>query len=415
MASKITMTGKHSTAGRAIGIVAFPWAMFMYSYYGYFYPIQVVLYVVFFLALISLLVGRGKDVLRFSSALGPVLALLIWAGLSLLWSVNPMTTWRSFISIAGLTAYGIMFSFYYSIEEQLRLLALYMFAVALISLLLILFIPSRGIMSEIHPGAWQGIFWHKNLLGVHIALGVVLFVLCACEDTRYRLHYLAGLAACLALLIGSRSLTGAVSALAGLTTYAAVKSLRTPPLGLKRNHVALAWLAAAMIAGSWLVSNLESALNLVGRDSTLTKRTLIWSLVLENSTDRPWLGYGLNSFWKGSTGTSAEVIKTLRFDPWHAHNGLMDLYLELGLIGISIFLVCFARLCIPAYREAVHSRRKADCWGLVFLAVLITCNLPESQLFRYFCLFWMLFVTVTCNLLGKTKIYPAHSKEEKDR
>jgi len=78
----------------------------------------------------------------------------------------------------------------------------------------------------------------------------------------------------------------------------------------------------------------------VGKDPTLTDRTKIWSFVLSMHTN-PLLGTGYESFWMGPR---LEWF-------WHnaglgpineAHNGFLEVYLQLGGIGVcfvSIFLI----------------------------------------------------------------------------
>lgn len=403
--------------GRALGVVAFPWAMILYSKAIYLEPLPalstkaaaprlelaaILLLILFFFALASLAARRWKAVLGLSASLGPAWALLAWAGLSLLWSAHPRVSLLGLAGMAGVTGYGILFSFYYRLEEQLRLIALYLLAAALASLFLVLFFPGQGVMSGVHEGAWKGIFGQKNPLGVHAAFGVVVFALCLGTETRRRPLLWAGLLACAALLAGSRSLTGVFSALAGLTSLAAARSLGNPPRGIRRKHAALAWVAAGAITCFWLLGQADDLLEAVGRDRTLSKRTEIWSVLLEKASLRPWQGQGLNAFWVGGrVGVSGEVRQALGFNPLHAHNGLLDLYLELGLVGVAIFLVCLGRAGAAALRRAVAGLRSVDCWYLVFLVFLVACNLTESRLFRHTSLFWMLFVTAACNLFGR--------------
>jgi len=263
MAFKVAITRGLDKAGRALGILAYPWVMLIYSksililegpifspQVGRVFSPQVLILVmllralvlvVFFFGLIGTLAGRRKDFMRFSVGLGPVWLLLFWAGFSLLWSVNPGVTLWGLLELAATTGFGMLFSFYYRIEEQLKILFLYVLTGVFLSLLLILFFPSWGISSGAHEGAWKGVFWHKNILGIHAAFGIVLLVLCGAEETRYRGAYWVGLVACLIFLVASRSLTAAASAFAGVATYAAVMSLRNPPWGLKRGYVAMAW------------------------------------------------------------------------------------------------------------------------------------------------------------------------------
>jgi O-antigen ligase len=74
----------------------------------------------------------------------------------------------------------------------------------------------------------------------------------------------------------------------------------------------------------------------VGKDPTLTDRTRIWAFVLEMHTN-PLVGTGYESFW---TGTRLEYF-------WknaglgyinEAHNGYLEVYLNLGLIGVGLLI-----------------------------------------------------------------------------
>ena len=370
-------------------------------------PLRALVLIVFFFGLVGTLVGRWKDFMRFSVGLGSVWLLLFWASFSLLWSVNPGVTLWGLMKLAAITGFGMLFSFYYRIEEQLRILILYVLTGVFLSLLLIIFLPSQGISSGAHEGAWKGVFWHKNLLGIHAAFGVVLLVLCGPEETRYRGVYRVGLVACLILLVGSKSLTAAASALAGVATYAAVMSLRNPPWGLKRGYVAMVWVTGVafcfLFFFLFFIGHLDFVLQLLGRDPTLGKRTDLWSILLDMGAQRPWLGHGFRSFWTGSVGLSGEVERKLGHYPFHAHNGVVDLFLDLGIVGVVIFIVCLVRASITAYRSAIENHRALYSWHILFLVFLISCNLTESRLIEHD-VFWMLFVTATCNLFGRSDI-----------
>jgi exopolysaccharide production protein ExoQ len=69
-----------------------------------------------------------------------------------------------------------------------------------------------------------------------------------------------------------------------------------------------------------------------GRDPTLTDRTKIWKVVLSVDTN-PLLGTGYESFWLGS-----RLQKVWQVFPGinEAHNGYLQMYLQLGFIGLLI-------------------------------------------------------------------------------
>ena len=67
-----------------------------------------------------------------------------------------------------------------------------------------------------------------------------------------------------------------------------------------------------------------------GKADTLTNRVPLWNECLEYIEQRPWLGYGYDSFW-----TPHRVFLISQHQGWeipHSHNGYIEMLLSLGLI-----------------------------------------------------------------------------------
>ena len=64
----------------------------------------------------------------------------------------------------------------------------------------------------------------------------------------------------------------------------------------------------------------------------------IWSLVLGSIAKRPLLGYGYYAFWQGLKGESANVIVGAHWVFGYAHNGILEIWLQLGLVGTAAIL-----------------------------------------------------------------------------
>jgi len=80
----------------------------------------------------------------------------------------------------------------------------------------------------------------------------------------------------------------------------------------------------------------------VGRDPTLTDRTLIWNILLGMHTD-PLFGTGYESFW---LGPRLDYIWAQFGGINESHNGYLQVYLNLGLIGVfllGVFLMASYR------------------------------------------------------------------------
>ncbi len=83
---------------------------------------------------------------------------------------------------------------------------------------------------------------------------------------------------------------------------------------------------------------------MLGKDPTLTDRTKIWAAVLSMDTN-PLIGTGYESFW---LGPRLDVIaEKVGEHITEAHNGYIEVYLNLGVIGV-ILLIC---ILIAAYRN----------------------------------------------------------------
>lgn len=81
----------------------------------------------------------------------------------------------------------------------------------------------------------------------------------------------------------------------------------------------------------------------VGRNPTLTDRTIIWRTVLSLHTN-PLFGTGYASFWLGSRLQAVwRVVGGIN----EAHNGYLEAYLDLGLIGIALIV----GFLISSYRK----------------------------------------------------------------
>jgi O-antigen ligase len=139
----------------------------------------------------------------------------------------------------------------------------------------------------------------------------------------------------------------------------------------------------------------------LGTDSSLTKRTKIWTVLLEKAQLHPLLGFGYGNFWLGEKiGVSAEVKKTLGYYPYHGHNGFIDLWLELGLIGLLLLLCSFVFALIKGFRRIHRSgfESTTDLWPMVYLFFVIFHNCAESDLLGYSKLMWPLSVAAMANL-----------------
>ena len=124
-----------------------------------------------------------------------------------------------------------------------------------------------------------------------------------------------------------------------------------------------------------------------GRDATLTGRTQVWTSLVPVVMKSPMLGKGFGVFWTPERREYFQISG--------AHNGYLDVLLELGFVGIILVSAFYLSACGKARRELL---RDFD-WGVLWMAsIIITLvhNMGESSLssFTNYLTAAVLFMTV---------------------
>lgn len=326
----------------------------------------------------------------------PTVVLVGFALASVLWSVDPALTLRRSFALVGTTAFGVYLAARFDTREQLRLLAAALGLVALMSAAFGALMPAYGINQAEHAGAWQGVFTHKNNLGRIMVLSAVVFAL-ALPSLRRRWIGWAGLGLSVALVLLSTSKTALALLLSFVLLAPLFRALR-----LRAGITALVLIGFVLTGGTLaaaLAANADAVFRIMGRDASLTGRVPLWDTVLAAIAERPWLGHGYSAFWTGIEGPSYEVWKRIQWVTPHSHNGVLDLGLELGWIGVALFLAGLAVALARAVRAARGPAGIHLFWPLAFLLFTVMSNVTESSILQQNSIFWVLYVSAAFSAL----------------
>ena len=132
----------------------------------------------------------------------------------------------------------------------------------------------------------------------------------------------------------------------------------------RRRVLAIVGASCAVIAGFWtLISAYFEIYTTTGNQAeTLTGRLGIWSYVLDRSFEQPWIGHGFHSF--------RNVIPAFgTFEPWHAHNELIQLFYAYGVVGIFLFVAIHGSF-FQQLRRLPRSPRQALFLGLLLFILI---------------------------------------------
>jgi len=143
-------------------------------------------------------------------------------------------------------------------------------------------------------------------------------------------------------------------------------------------------LPAAMVLGA------------TGRNATFSDRTYLWQDLLDNAAKRPVLGVGYGAFWVGPIGYALYPLPnwslvTLTWRPGEGHNGYLDVYVQLGAVGVALVLLVIGSAIGGALDDIQH-RFELGSLRLTLLLSILVNNVAESSLLDGTHSLWFLFL-----------------------
>ena len=353
--------------------------------------INQVFMVIYFLTLCLLLL-RWKKVLPVIAKGGIFWVLFGLIVASFFWSYSPELTRTRIVAFSGTMLFSLYLASRYTLKEQLHLLC-WMFGVVVVSsIIFAVLLPKYGQMSGYHPGAWRGIYNHKNGLGKNMVLSAVMFCLLALSTQKRRWIPWSFVGASVLLIILSKSTSSIVNLLISFGILAVLPTLAWDYLFVVPILIGIFTVGAMLYV--LIVINVEQAVSALGKDLTLTGRTNFWPLVWDKILERPWFGHGFGAFWQGLDGPSAYVWNASVFKATNGHNGYLDLCAELGFVGLSIYITAF----ITSFRQALINIRRLKTpdkfWPIAIFGAIILSNLTESALVIQNNFLWVMQVSI---------------------
>jgi O-antigen ligase len=235
-----------------------------------------------------------------------------------------------------------------------------------------------GLVYNIQGWEATGVTTNKNILGAvvfTVGLGALwslhLLLRARGEPGRgRRLLAQFALVGCTVLLLRTAHSATSVACFTLGSALVFVIGLR----GVKHNPAAIHAIVFGGLA--MLYAGQSVVVAALGRNSDLTGRTQIWDVVIPMAKD-PMVGAGFESFWNSSSGTLRSLIardnrRVYMFGNLNsAHNGYIDMYLNLGWVGVGLL----ALLLISGYRNACTAFRHYPDAGGVLLAYVVAGSL----------------------------------------
>jgi O-antigen ligase len=315
-----------------------------------------------------------------------LLLFLAFALASVLWSDYPFVTFKRWIRDLGLYAMALVVLSDPRPQMAVSTVIRRFTAIVLfLSLVLIKYYPQMGIQYGPFNGLpeYVGATTSKNMLGVICLISGLFYFWDTLgrwsqrkvrEDRRILILNVILFAITLRLLMLSNSATSRGCLVMGCLIIVMVRSNWA-----KANPRLVTASIPAVLIGYFLlqyVFDLSTVVaGIMGRDPTLHGRTGIWDAVLAVQT-RPLIGFGYQNFWMGYRLTA--VWSRLGTDFLNeAHNGYLEMYLNLGLVGLILLVMFMVSTCRTICRQLSVSPHYAS-FGVALWMITVFYNFTEA-------------------------------------
>ncbi|WP_426234642.1 O-antigen ligase family protein [Pseudomonas sp. TWP3-2] len=298
-----------------------------------------------------------------------LLVFLLCIAASISWSGDPMLSLKRFVALLSVVFFAGFIAYHYSLEKIAFVLGCVIGAAALVGLIFAVIRPDIAFISGgIRDGAFKGIFAEKNAGARLNAIGILLLL--PMIRQRNPLAILYGMFSLIAIGL-AQSATGIALIVTGTASYWYFLTL----IRLRINRSLSAFFVATVVyllICLFLYGNYTLLLEWLGRDPSLTDRTLIWELLGPLIDERFLKGYGFGAFW---TSPDADGFITRWGYIGNAHSGYVETLLNGGLIQLIALILLFAEALTKQYRAitADQSARYHAC-ALVIIGLFVVTN-----------------------------------------
>ncbi len=352
-----------------------------------------------------------------------LLTIVVFALVSIAWSTNMVATIYKGIVLLGCTSIAAYTGLVHKDTFLYKELKWFLFGLAIVTFIFALVDPLSGThIGYPYYGAWRGIFWSKNYMGPMMAFGNLVAVFNIAKSQKKIFPILENILFYLltALLVFLSKCATAVILFVVLNfgfllSVAWVKVKKH----LKKIHYIVLTLACIVILvlGSL---NLNFLFGLLNRNASLTGRLPFWSFLLETGLkNAPIIGNGLGATWESNNFRITSMSK-INWDlpPLVSDNGYIDIFLHLGLIGVSLLIILVLFCLYRSIRHAISVQSIAGFFPVLLLLIIIIVNSSlsfflELESFAWFLMIFALFSTtpLSTRLNGMNKFKKSPTNE----
>lgn len=318
---------------------------------------------------------------------------------SVLWSVYPEQTLKSFLLEFALVLVALFFVAVFSWRQifnifanTIRVIIIGTLSLELISLLCKALPNSTAdwlgesnlrlvqTLGQLQDGRTiADLLLRNNFMAAWALFGVVTFLIEFFLGARNKyLNYLS-LAFSILTIALSKSAGIVFASVAVVLAAAVLLVAEGKDRQTRHRYYRIAW-AAAGSAGFLVLIFRRAVFEFLGKSPDMTHRSDIWRKVLSLIIDKPLEGWGFIGVWVANVKPFSGLVVINGIEYFQAHNSYLDIWLQLGVVGLILFLILLARTFVKTWRLGVHHTNALYLWPILLLVAQLIRGVTESRL-----------------------------------
>jgi len=343
----------------------------------------------------------------------PFALLVFWMGFSVLWSQYRPQTLLSFSLQVASVLFALFLANQFGWRQLLNILSNTVRFILVASLLFEIYAALTGPVEPIFPNyegdppapayLWsqanlfegeriQGIVGNANLLAFVAVLGLLLFLIEFIVTAGNKLvpALSFGLALVLAVLAQSAGMFFAAMLVSFAAAVAIVAEGKLPFIRHRIYRIALLMLGgiAVLIA----IFRVE-IFDFLGKSPDASGRFDIWQTVFGLVIEKPIEGWGWIGYWIPGIEPWEGLVVINGVPMYQAHNALLDVWVQLGVVGLVAMIWLLIQSFIRLWRIAVRHTSPLYLYPLFIFLVITAQSITESRLLIE--ISWVLLVLVS--------------------
>jgi O-antigen ligase len=228
-------------------------------------------------------------------------------------------------------------------------------------------------------GRIQGLLGNANLLAAWALMGVITFAIEFVIRKNTRTLSVVSLVASISLIVAAKS-AGIIFASAAVLVSAIVSlAAEGKDKATRHRYYRVAW-SLAGIGMFFVLLFRRSVFEFLGKSPDMTHRSDIWRRVLSLIEQRPLEGWGFTGVWVPGVRPYEGLVVINGEKYYQAHNAFLDIWLQLGAVGLVLFMILLIRVFVKTWRLGVHHSSALYLWPLLLLVTQLVRGITESRL-----------------------------------